>query len=179
MLNPFSDIGSGQKFGSEGQKLKNHMSLSNSKRLLGERGEDPEAYYYFSSIRNPWDKMVSRYHFGLRNPGSVWHARAVSAGSFGAFIRDESIQDAALNTEFQALFWENGAYALDDMVMVENFDADIGRIWSRLGLPPAKLRHTNRNMDRPKDYRDYYDDETIEVVGKLFSREIGAFGYRF
>jgi sulfotransferase famil protein len=179
MLNGLSDIGSGKKFGPAGLGMKNHMSLPDSKNLLRELGENADDYFFFSSIRNPWDKMVSRFHYGLRNAGSVWHERAIKSGSFGAFIRDTSIQDAALNTEYRALFCENGSYALNDIIKVENFDTDIGRIWNALSLPKVRMRHTNKNSDRTANYRKYYDDESIEIVRRIFDKEIERFEYAF
>lgn len=178
MLNKVSDFGSGRRFGEAGMRLSNHLHPIQVRELLRSRGENPDEYFFFSSIRNPWDKMVSRYHYGLRTPDSVWHARAVEAGSFGAFIRNKTILEAAKNTRCEALFFEDGKCLMDDIVMVENFAEDVGRIWEKLSLPPRKLRHSNADSEQ-KNYQTFYDEEAIEIVGTIFRMDIEVFGYSF
>lgn len=178
MLNTVSDFGSGERFGEAGVKLSNHLHPVQVRELLRSRGENPDGYFFFSSIRNPWDKMVARYHYGLRTPASVWHARAVRSGSFGAFIRDETIQEAAKNTRYETLFFEDGKYIMDDMIRVEDFANDVGRIWKKLSLPPRKMLHSNADT-AARDYRTFYNDKTIDIVRVIFEKEIEVFGYSF
>ncbi|MEX0350597.1 MAG: hypothetical protein AB3N15_14345 [Paracoccaceae bacterium] len=94
------------------------------------------------------------------------------------FIRDSSIQDAAINTRYQNLFFEDGRYLMDDMVRVENFAEDVGRIWNKLSLPAPNRLHVNSN-GRKKNYREFYDEEAIEIVRDILQRDIDVFGYTF
>jgi hypothetical protein len=63
----------------------------------------------------------------------------------------------------------------------ENLTEDLRQALDEVGL---KLEHelpraktTFRKSDRP--YRDYYDEETRDIVGDWYRREIALLGYEF
>ena len=47
----------------------------------------------------------------------------------------------------------------------------------KIGIPTSALDRVNSSTHR--QYRDYYDDELIAGVAKLYSRDLELFGYEF
>jgi hypothetical protein len=60
---------------------------------------------------------------------------------------------------------------------VETMQNCYDAIAKRLGIATTPLDHANRS--RRGDYRDYYDQETIDGVAKIYARDLELFGYDF
>ena len=154
-----------------------------------------ESYFKFAFVRNPWDRLVSEYHF----------RRLHAEKSFATFV-DESF--AALDdysdrsrhiipqTEF--VTDESGRINVDFIGRFETLAADFARIADRLGLGSVDLGHFNRSGRRgflpgkltarftrrsqpPRSTRfeDYYDSRLRERVGEFYAEDIARFGYDF
>lgn len=65
---------------------------------------------------------------------------------------------------------------LDFVGRYESLDNDFKRVCEAIGLD-ISLPHVNKT--RYIDYRAYYTDETRELIGKVFKKDIQFFGYRF
>jgi len=50
-------------------------------------------------------------------------------------------------------------------------------VYEKIKLPYKKLPHENQS--KHKDYRQYYDTESIEIIAKKFQKEIELFNYTF
>lgn len=59
----------------------------------------------------------------------------------------------------------------------ENLQRDFEAVMQKLNLPCVKLPHMNSL--KPEDYRSYYDNDTREIVGEWFKRDIELFDYSF
>ena len=66
---------------------------------------------------------------------------------------------------------------VDFVVRFERLQADFNTVCDKLNLPRSALPHYNASGKAA--FRDYYDDETIELVANRFREEIECFGYTF
>ena len=73
---------------------------------------------------------------------------------------------------------EDGASIVDFVGRFENLQADFAAVCDRIGLHRTGLPHENRSDGR-KAYRDYYSEETRDIVARYFKRDIERFGYEF
>ena len=67
---------------------------------------------------------------------------------------------------------------MDFVGRYERLQEDFDEACRRIGIPPRKLPEKRKAKDRGA-YREYYDDETAEMVARHFRRDIEEFGYRF
>ena len=146
-----------------------------------------ERYFTFAFVRNPWDRMVSIYHF-FHQGGEVSAQQRTEFADFRSWLNnDDMIINPYFGPEIQRVLkttpqaeWmkdENGTIAVDFIGRVERIDEDIQKLQEKIGLPrqsPPKMNPSNHS-----DYREYYDDETIDIVGKLFMDDIRLWNYTF
>lgn len=125
-------------------------------------------------VRNPWDRMVSYYHW-LRakrfdNP-AVAKARALP---FDAFVRDDAIGETFRRNPY-ASYVAGGAAPI--FLRLEHLDTDLPPFTDLLGFD-LTLSRANAS-DRVRDWRGYYDADTRARVAEICASDISAFSYRF
>ena len=138
-------------------------------------------FFKFAIVRNPWDWHVSMYHFILREPKSTPHNLVKRLGSFEAYIKEVVNTDFRFPkgiTKFQneMIVDEQGKLLVDFVGHYENLEEDFAKIFQRIGIN-ASLPHLNRSHH--SDYRDYYTDETRQMIAEHYAQDITLFGYNF
>ncbi len=144
------------------------------------------AYFKFSFVRNPWDRVLSAYEYLLRGGWNTkdtdWaekHLRHYS--SFEDFVlhglRLPAVQrfmHFRAQNEFVCDLW--GRFLVDYLGYFETISADFEAISKRVGVS-GTLAHENRAVN--KDYRAAYTSEMRKIVGETYARDIRLFGYSF
>jgi Sulfotransferase family len=160
-----------------------HEKASRVRALLGPAWWDGS--FRFALVRNPWDVMVSSYHWWIGSAGSFphlhHHARRIEEmGSFAAFMRSEygtSMINEVGCTDMLEWICEDGQVIVDFIGRYERLDDDWQEICRRIGVEPIELLHKNRSSH--EGYRDLYDDASRRLVADRFQGTIEKFGYRF
>lgn len=155
---------------------------------------DFEGMFKFSFVRNPFERIVSEYRY--RN---YFHHR-----SFRDFVLNKLPRPGwddkyrHVMPQYQMLHDADGRLLVDFVGRFENLQLDFHRVCERLDIGDSSLPHRNpsnkqsRNIKRrfrnllfrngesgKKRYTDFYDDETLEAVSRLYEKDIETFGYRF
>jgi hypothetical protein len=146
----------------------NHMPVSMVRRMLGRKRF--ASYFSFAIERNPWDAVVSLYH---------WKYRDAEPGPFADYVGSEAVETFA--TKNQRIYRLDGQVAVDRVLRYESLADELGRVWSELGLPGSPdLPHAKAGT-RPRgaSYRSYYDDASRDRVAELFAAPIADLGYEF
>lgn len=137
----------------------------------------PDAVYdnlfKFAFVRNPWDRIVSRYAHLLRSTDRRRHHMVARMKNFEDFIAWE-IQRAAF--QYAYVLDRNGRSIVDFVGRHERVTEDFATVCARLGVN-ASLPHAN--VSKHEDYRSYYTSATRDLVAEHFRRDIELFGYDF
>ncbi|ANT62144.1 Type II secretory pathway, pullulanase PulA [Salipiger sp. CCB-MM3] len=129
-------------------------------------------------VRNPWDRMVSYYHW-LQTQAFAHPAVALAQGlDFPAFLLHPQ-------TSASLRGWPSSRYLRDAAgtdrgdiwIRLEHLGEDLAPFEAHLGFA-LDLPWDNAS-DRRRDYRGYYSDQLAQHVAESCAEDIARFGYRF
>jgi hypothetical protein len=140
-----------------------------------------DSYFKFAFVRNPWDLMVSMYHFILREPTAPRHEQVKAAGSFEGFVdwvgrTADPFPKGITKLQSEMLTDDAGRLLVDYIGHYEQLGEDFAEVAHKVGIAD-RLPHLNRSQHT--DYRAYYSDRTRELVGECFRSDVELFGYTF
>ena len=168
-----------------------------------------QTYFKFAVVRNPWDLVVSQYHWATRRDEGNPYAGAVGRSlkrfwtkplrirknfrALGRSIARSFLKMDVVTFEFfvrhmlryyppndRFYFDRSGSMGLDFLIRYENLQDDYTSVCARIGIPASQLPSLKtRSRPERRHYSTYYDDRTRELVRKAYHRHIKHFGYRF
>lgn len=133
-----------------------------------------ESYFSFAIVRNPWDWQVSLYRYMLKDPIHPQHELAKTFGSFDRYIQWRCHEEVRCQKDF--IYSQDNQLLVDFVGKFETLDTDFRSICARIGIA-AVLPKLNVSNETP--YRQYYTDETRDLVRRTFAPDIKLFGYDF
>lgn len=157
-------------------RLWKHSTLADIEGVVGV--DDIAAAFTVTLVRNPWDRLVSYYHWLRVQAFDHAGVRAAQSLSFSEFLHSDHVQSAIPASPYTHYMTRaDGVEDCDLYIRIEHFDEDAAPLWAHLGFQ-LELPHTNRS-DRQSAYRPYYSDADATFVARLCHRDIARFGYRF
>lgn len=140
-----------------------------------------EKRHTFAVVRNPWDKVVSHYHYRVQTnqtnlgdsplPFKDWVLRTYGAQDPSYYNNPKMFMP-----QLEWISDEAGNVLVDDTLRFEHLSSEFNALMSKLGMQ-AELPHV-KSSKRGR-YAEYYDDETRAVVGRWFEKDIAYFEYDF
>ena len=153
------------------QPLSDHRTV---KEYISTLGEDLyKQYFSFTIVRNPWDKMVSQYHFNAE--------KFVPEGTtFREYIRlfGEGRQISSYSP-FHLPYIKNeyDEIKVNYIGRFEKLQESFNSICNEVCIEASLLPHEKKSGRT--NYKDYYDEESRKIVGKMFEEEISCFEYTY
>ncbi|MEL6463840.1 MAG: sulfotransferase family 2 domain-containing protein [Pseudomonadota bacterium] len=137
-----------------------------------------DGLFAFTLVRNPWDRMVSYYHW-LRDQDfdhpAVALAGQMAFTEFACAAQTRASMQASPARHYMTD--ASGAERCDLYIRLEHLDVDAAPLWDHLGFR-LRLPLVNASDRRP-DYRSYYDADTRDAVALACAEDIERFGYSF
>jgi len=125
-----------------------------------------ENYFSFGVVRNPWDRIVSAYHFSIKTKQFI--------GTFDDYVQRFAHGD--LRTRKQ--------YAQHDMIKncnyvirFEHLQEDLNDVCNHLNMLPVQLLHIWKTDHSP--YTEMYNDEQKQIIADASSGDIEEYGFTF
>ena len=156
------------------QPLTDHARASHVLDYLGEARY--REYYSFAFVRNPWARAVSIYTYALKHPRHSKHKKVVGLGSFEGYLRWHCGGGETIHQQRDYVCDSAGQLIVDFVGKQESLELDFGSVCEQLNLS-AKLQHFNAS--RNDSYRDYYSDDTMQLVAEAYHEDIETFDYEF
>jgi hypothetical protein len=130
--------------------------------------------FKFAFVRNPWDRLVSRYAYLLRVEKHSRHEFVKKMSGFEEYVEWE-IRRGKMH-QWEYVCDRQGKLVVDFIGYFENLQEDFAVVCKRLGVD-AHLPQANASKHR--DYREQYTSALRERVLRAFARDIELFGYEF
>ncbi|EAI2873405.1 alpha-2,3-sialyltransferase, partial [Campylobacter jejuni] len=145
-----------------------------------------ESYFSFGFVRNPFDRMVSAYHY-LKNdspdPHDIdWGRLHINNLSFEEFIlrlQDEYFREKILSKnhfsfQYEYLCDENMNILVSFVGKFEQIDNDFKKI---LNILHRKDNLTHVNKSKHLNYKDYYNSQTYKIIREIYRYDFEIFDY--
>ena len=154
-------------------RLWKHSTLADIDGLI-----DLPAMFVFTLVRNPWDRVVSYYHW-LRDQGfdhpAVTRAKALD---FSGFLHHPGTASSLQAAPYASYVTDVGGVMRAALfIRLEHLAADLAPLANHLGFLPV-LPVANRSA-RGRDWRPYYTPDDAATLARICAADIADFGYAF
>jgi len=153
-----------------------HWTLNQWKEHL--EPEVFETYFKFTIVRNPWDRVISKYC--TRNEfGPIGQP----AGKSLKYFLDNYKTPG--NEHGETLIDYFDPEQMDYIGRFESREDTLTYVSQKIGVEidnSYKLRPVQATIKQQNDnhhYTEYYDEETKQIVAERYARDIELFGYEF
>jgi len=147
-----------------------HITALQARKVLGPGRY--KNYFSFAVVRNPWDRMVSWYHYlGVKRDFAQW---VLSPDPGWSHITREVL----LRPQTDYLTDRSGRIIVDKVIHFKQLYSGLRSIDSNLF---GQIEHQPRERNSKRGpYRTYYSTpESISAVEKMFAEDISRFKFAF
>jgi len=157
-------------------RLWKHSTLADIDGLMSP--DEIDKAFVFTLVRNPWDRMVSYYHWLQEQEFDHPAVTLAKQADFSAFLNAPATQ-AAIRAAPYGHYVTNaqGREVCDAFIRLERLEDDGAPLWAHLGFR-LDLPVNNRST-RDRDYRSYYSEGDSALVASLCAQDIARFGYAY
>jgi hypothetical protein len=137
--------------------------------------------FSFAFVRNPWDKVVSHYSYRIATNQTGMGENTIAFDDWVRLAyrdRDPEYFDKPkmFLPQYEWVADENGQVIVDFIGRFERINEDFATVAQKLG---RQLSLPHVKSSKRTDYREYYTDESAEIILEYFMRDIEYFGYAF
>lgn len=135
----------------------------------------PEPAFVFTLVRNPWDRMVSLYHWARAQHFDHPMVHAAKSHTFDDFLTLPDIQTALRNDTAETYVTDRaGQLRCDAFIRLEHLGTDLAPLEKHLGFR-IDMPHANASTHPPA--ADLYDKQSAALIADIFAPDIARFGY--
>jgi len=158
-----------------------HKPLNDIADQAKQSGMDIEKAFKFSVVRNPWDRMVSRFFFDIKYVDFYKKKNISTFEEYVKFHHRSFIKNGCRKPlEIKPYLFYNGDYCVDFVIRQEKYNEGLKYVCSKIGLENYEIvNHDHKTGRNDKDYKKMYNDETRSMVEEIGSESIAMFSYVF
>jgi hypothetical protein len=143
-------------------------------------GYNIDDYFKFAFVRNPWDRLLSNYFFRIQRLQS----EETASVRFRDWVLNSKTKEGHSFLDTGEMYKTQLSYItlnktqkLDFIGRYENLQQDWNFICDQLQIEKQKLPHKNKSSH--SSYINYYNEDTVNIVGEYFKEDVENFGYKF
>lgn len=157
-------------------RLWKHSTLADLDGLLP---AEMEGFFTLTLVRNPWDRIVSYYHW-LRGQSFAHPAVGLAkANGFSGFLNHPQTRTTISLWPYAAYMRDAGGVERSSLyARLERLDEELAPFEAHLGFRITPVARVNESA-RVADWRPSYSDADAALVAELCAEDIARFGYDF
>jgi hypothetical protein len=156
------------------QPMWHHVTAHQIRERVG--AEMYDSYFSFAVVRNPWDWMVSRYHYTLKDKRHPAHQRVSRMKGFTEYMLWRCTPEHIGPSQKDFVFSPDGHSIVNFIIRYENLAQDFNEVCIRIGVEAALPRI---NVTKHRPYQELYTPDLVDLVRRTFAADIELFGYTF
>lgn len=163
-----------------GLKGRGHDS---AKKLRNKHKKLFNSYFKFAFVRNPWDKVVSFYFYNTKRNWDRYPFSSKTRPDFNKFIKNWYVKGSRRGfhplSHSPCLDWvsDKNGVIVDYIGRFENLQPDFDFVCDKIGIPSQIL--PKRNASSRADYKEYFNQESIDIIAKMYKKDIDYFNYDY
>ena len=135
----------------------------------------------FTVVRNPFDKVVSHYHYRIKTNQTQLGDKPIGFTEWVELAykdKNPAYHDKPkmFMPQTEWINDENGAVVVNEIIYFENLTGDFNNVLQKIGKNTS-LPHVKKSNH--KNYKQYYDQATIDIVAAHFAQDLEMFNYSF
>lgn len=159
-----------------GNRWYHHAPAAEIKAKIGDRiwGD----YFKFCVVRNPFDKLVSAFHFYVLSKA---RCADLPFEQIRAQFRRWMLRRMFPFPDDWSIFTIDDRVCVDYVIRFEQLLTGVEEVCRRLAIPfePDRLPRLKAETNpRLRHFSEYYDSETTQIAAEKYERDIRQFGYR-
>ncbi|WP_223422407.1 sulfotransferase family 2 domain-containing protein [Tateyamaria pelophila] len=155
-------------------RLWKHSTLSDIDGLV----PSLDGLFAFTLVRNPWDRMVSYYHWLKTQRFQHPVVELASGLPFDSFVQSAKVRASMRASPARHYMTDaTGVDRGDAYIRIEALKQDGAPLWAHLGFE-LDLPRVNAS-ERDADYRNYYTAAARQAVAEDCAEDIARFKYTF
>lgn len=151
-------------------------SVKNPKNQVTVTTNQYKNYFKFTIVRDPWERAYSWYKNVMRDEIHKKKYDVSSQIPFKEFLKRFSGK-GMLRPQTYWIKSFDGKIHLDFIGKFEQLEEDFETVKERLDIPTIDLPHKIKSKET--DMRNHYDEESLEIVSRIYADEIELFDYSF
>jgi len=163
-----------------GEAFQKHNSAKEVIETIGK--EEWNKAYKFTVVRNPWDKVLSQYKFRVKTNKTKMGTNKISFKDWVACTYGEPKDKyyyhnpTKYKTQIEWLKNDEDIIDMDKILRFENLNNDFKSVAKIIGIN-SELPHINKTT--VANYRDFYDEDTRQIIEDCFAEDIKVFEYKY
>ena len=140
--------------------------------------EEAATFFTFTLVRNPWDRMVSYYHWLRAQKFDHPAVTLAKASDFSGFLNAPQTISSITRAPYGSYLRLNGVEHCSAFIRLEHLAQDLAPVEAHLGFSLGEIARANASA-RGRDWRGYYTEADAELVGRICAPDVARFGYGF
>lgn len=151
-----------------------HYNASQCKELFEKLGWDFSEYKVITTIRNPWDIVVSAYHYRK----DVVKNEKIKNMSFNEYLDSKVFKNFCRVNCFYAFAFEAGKNLISHTLLTETLGDNVKDFCSsKLSVTVDDIEIRNKTVRKP--CQEYYDEAGKDLISENFKSDIIFVNYEF
>jgi hypothetical protein len=173
-----------------------HNNTVLTKDMCSKLNKNYNDYFSFTTIRNPWEKMVSLYFYAKPDKNfcelfeKTYDKSTAFYYNFNEWLKNKKINKHNCWYKIEHWAFENNTQSVNKIYNIETFSIkqlfqDILQHNKEKGYEfnekdyEIDIELPMENSTTHEHYSKYYNDESIEIIRKIFAKDIEIGNYEF
>ena len=131
----------------------------------------------FCIVRNPYDRMISAYHFIGGNSKFSDFVKYVHL-EVNNYYRKNIEPFVVIMPQIEFIIDAKGDIKVENILYFENLNKDFKDFCDKNSLELGEIPHINRRNRNKSSIKEYYNQELADIVYEMYRLDFKIFGYK-